>query len=303
MQMNPRQLEAFRTVMLSGGMTAAADILKITQPAVSRLIKDLEADMRLVLFQREGNRLVPSREAMILFAEVDRFYVGLDRIGKIANELRHGQVGSLRVASMGALSLSCVMQAIEVFHAARPGVEIMQESLNSHQALELVAARQFDIGFVQVMGDFPGVDITPLPFVDAVCVLPAECVLAEKKHIEPQDLKGLPFISLGKSSPQRVKIDQLFDGMGIDRKMSLQTSLAASAVTLVASGMGVSIVDPFTANTLGGPKVAIRPFRPGIRFEVAAVRPSHHQHSLLCQEFLKIMIGLFQEHSKSMRSQ
>ncbi|MBH5388541.1 methyl-accepting chemotaxis protein [Bradyrhizobium diversitatis] len=144
MQMNPRQIEAFRAVMLTGSMSVAAEMLKITQPAVSRLIKDLEADMKLLLFRREGNRLVPSHEATILFTEVDRFYVGMDRIAKIANELRHAKVGSLRIASIGALSLSCITQAISTFHVAvlrdysadRVALQASQEKLKEEAAVE-----------------------------------------------------------------------------------------------------------------------------------------------------------------------
>ena len=83
MQLNTRQIEAFRAVMLTGSMTIAAEFLRVTQPAVSRLVKDLEKHLKFRLFRRQGNRLIPTHEATILFAEVDRFYVGLDRIAKI----------------------------------------------------------------------------------------------------------------------------------------------------------------------------------------------------------------------------
>ncbi|PIT01984.1 hypothetical protein TSA1_15335 [Bradyrhizobium nitroreducens] len=295
MQMNPRQIEAFRAVMLTGSMSVAAEMLKITQPAVSRLIKDLEADMKLLLFRREGNRLVPSHEATILFAEVDRFYVGMDRIAKIANELRHAKVGSLRIAAIGALSLSCITQAISTFHASRPAVEVTLVSLNTHQIFEFVAGRHFDVGFAQVVGEFPGVELAPLPFLEDVCVVPSHYPIATKSHIEARDLQDLPFISLGSNSPQRLKIDQVFAETGIERQLLLETSLAASAIALVASGLGVTIVDPFTAGYLRDDNIVARPFKPIIRFEITAVRPSHHQQSRLCRDFIEIMMDLFKK--------
>lgn len=295
MQMNPRQIEAFRTVMLTGSMTAAAEMLKVTQPAVSRLIKDLEAELNLRLFRREGNRLVPSHEATILFAEVDRFYVGLDRIAKTANDLRHAKVGALRIAAIGTLSLSCITQAISILHIARPAVNISLESLNTHQTLDLVAGRHFDVGFAQAVAEFPGVELTPMPSIEPVCVVPASYPIAEKEYLEPHDLAGLPFISLGRNSSQRMKIDQLFDDLGIARQMVLQTSLAASAIRLVASGLGVSIVDPFTANYLDSPDVVTRPFKSSFRFEIVAARPTHYQQSRLCREFIEIVVDLFKK--------
>ena len=293
MQLNPRQIEAFRAVMLTGSMTIAAEFLRITQPAVSRLIKDLETHLKFRLFRREGNRLIPSHEGTILFAEVDRFYVGLDRIAKIASDLRHTKAGSLRIAAIGALSLSCITEAIKLFHADRPAVNLTLENLNSRSILELVAGRHFDIGFAMVSGEFPGVDLTPLPPVEAVCVIPAHYPVALKQSIGPDDLRDLPFISLGRNSPLRLKIDQLFDNVQVPRHELLESSLAASVIALVASGLGVSIVDPFTATTLSSSRFVIRPFRPGLTFDVLVVTPSHHPNSRLCGEFSGIMRSLF----------
>lgn len=67
MELNPRQLDAFRKVMLTGSMTVAAERLQVSQPAVSRLIKDLEKTIGIRLFRREGNRLIPGAEAQVLF--------------------------------------------------------------------------------------------------------------------------------------------------------------------------------------------------------------------------------------------
>ena len=71
-----------------------------------------------------------------------------------------------------------------------------------------------------------------MPSVETVCVIPAK-VIHRGKGLYPCDLEGLPFISLGRNSTQRMKIDQLFDDLGIARQMVLQTSLAASAIGLV----------------------------------------------------------------------
>ncbi|MBL6653909.1 MAG: LysR family transcriptional regulator [Reyranella sp.] len=298
MQLNTRQIEAFRAVMLTGSMTNAAEFLRITQPAVSRLVKDLETHLKFRLFRRAGNRLIPTHEGTTLFAEVDRFYVGIDRIAKIASDLQHAKAGSLRVASISALSLSCITEAIKLFHIDRPAVSVMHESLNTRLILELVAGRHFDIGFADASGEFPGVDLTPLPPVEAVCVLPPNHPVARKQSIGPDDLRDLPFISLGKSSTFRLKVDRLFNDARIPRQEILETTLAGSAIALVASGLGVSIVDPFSVSTLRGRRFVVRPFRPRLTFDVVAVTPSHHQSSKLCSEFSGIMRRLF----KSMRA-
>lgn len=293
MRLNPRQNEAFRAVMMTGSMTVAAELLRITQPAVSRLIKDFESDLDFRLFRRDGNRLIPTQEGTILFGEVDRFYIGFKRIEKVANNLRNTRAGSLRVAAIGALSLSCITEAIRLFHIERPAVGVTLESLNSLSILELVAGRHFDIGFAQVSGEFPGVDLNALPPVEAVCVIPTVYPLAQKQIIVPTDLQGLPFVSLGKNSPFCLKVDQLFETAGVQRKEILETSLAASVIAFVASGLGISVIDPFSAKTFASKGFVIRPFKPKLTFDILAVTPSHHHNSRLSGEFSRIVKALF----------
>src|SRR5258708_23285223 len=65
--LNPRQVEAFRAVMTTGSVTSAATMMHVTQPAVSRLIRDLEFTLKLALFERRGHPLRPTPHAPPLF--------------------------------------------------------------------------------------------------------------------------------------------------------------------------------------------------------------------------------------------
>lgn len=88
LRLHPRQVEAFRGIMLTGSITLAAQMMNVTQPAVSRLIRDFEIAVDLRLFDRDGRRLVARAEAIRLYREVERFYLGLDHIGAIADDIR-----------------------------------------------------------------------------------------------------------------------------------------------------------------------------------------------------------------------
>ena len=102
--LNPRQVEAFRAVVLTGGVGMAAKLINVTQPAVSRMIRDLQQQLGLTLFERRGTGLVPTSEALSLYAEVERAFVGLDRISQMATELRTRRAGFLRIAALPALA-------------------------------------------------------------------------------------------------------------------------------------------------------------------------------------------------------
>src|ERR1700753_2089584 len=98
--MNLKHIEAFRAVMVSGSMTAAAKALFTSQPNVSRLISQLERDTDLQLFQRIGVRLIPTSEGTAFFREVERAFVGLQGLANAAAQIRNLGSGRLRLGGL-----------------------------------------------------------------------------------------------------------------------------------------------------------------------------------------------------------
>ncbi len=76
MRINLRQIEAFSAAIEFGSATAASEVLHITQPAVSRLIADLERVVGFQQFERRARGLVPTQDAHTLYEEVKRSFVG-----------------------------------------------------------------------------------------------------------------------------------------------------------------------------------------------------------------------------------
>lgn len=294
MHLNPRQLEAFRSVMVSGSMTMAAERLKISQPAVSALIRDLEKRLEIRLFRREGNRLIPGAEAQRLFREVDRFYQGIEQIERVALDLKSARIGTLRVASMHTLGLSLLSEGVRQFSLSRPEVAISLDVRNSLGVLELAAAHQIDIGFVQMSGDeYPGVDVFPLPSVAAVCVLPRGHALARKRSLKITDLQDQALISLNSNSPVRMRLEMELDAAGVTCRRSVVTSLGHVACSLVSGGLGLAVVDPFTARRVRDPGVVWRPLSPAVLFHFSMVLPTHQPRSKVVEDFIKVVRELF----------
>ena len=294
MQLNPRQLEAFRKVMVTGSMTLAAELLKISQPAVSRLIKDLEESLSLRLFRREGNRLIPGAEAQRLFREVDRFYQGLEQVERVAQDLKSVRVGTLRIGCISVLGLSLLCEGIRRFAVIRPGVNTTLDVRNSIGVLELTAANQIDIGFVNTMGtEYPGVSAFPLRRVAAVCAIPRDHELKRKKIVHITELEGEQLICLGSNNPMRIRLELALTAAGVSCRRSVETTLAYSACNMVAGGMGISVVDAITASQFLDPRVVFRPLLPEVPFEFAMVLPAHQPRSKAVNDFIDVVKQLF----------
>src|SRR5438270_8015126 len=195
--LNPRQLEAFRAVMLTGSMSAAADMIGVTQPAMSRLIRDLQRSLDLKLFEKRGARLVPTGEAHSLYREVERSFVGLDRIGQAAIELRQRRAGALRVAALPALANGFLPRFMGAFLAARPKLDLALFGFTSRVVLDWGVFGQCDLGMAEIPIEHPTVQLEALPPVRAVAVVPHRHHLPRKSALQPADFAGQSSISAG----------------------------------------------------------------------------------------------------------
>ncbi|KMO29468.1 LysR substrate-binding domain-containing protein [Methylobacterium aquaticum] len=278
-RINLRQVEAFRATMLTGSVTEAAALMGVTQPAVSRLLRDLQALLNMPLFEKRGTGLVPNAAATALYTEVERSFVGLERIGAAAEEIRSRRTGFLRVAALPALANGYLPRLAGHFLKERPNLNLSLFGVISPIVVDWVTNNQCDVGFAEVPIAHDGVPSRRLPAVARVAVLPEGHRLAEKAEIGPRDFEGETFVSLSAGSTGRHLVDQVFHRDGVRRILRIETALSEILCGLVSSGIGVSISDPFTAREFEGRGVVVRPFVPRIEFEFAAVFPAQRSPS------------------------
>jgi DNA-binding transcriptional LysR family regulator len=283
--MNVRQIETFRAVMEAGSVTGAAERLRITQPAVSKLIMELERSTRLALFERKKRRLVPTQEAQLLYEEIDRVFLGIDRIRRYAIELREVKTGQAHIACLPSLGLSLVPMTIAQMAAEAPAAHLTLHVCTSPRIADWLLGQRVDLGISLLPVDHPSVEIELLVRTNAVCVLPRGHMLADRSRITPGDLQGQSFISLWREDGSGQMINRILDDNGVVRNAALETNLSEVACRLVTAGAGISIVDPFTAARFGD-EIIVRPFVPVARFEVFLLFPAFRPRSRLLESFL-----------------
>ncbi|MCC8430955.1 LysR family transcriptional regulator [Reyranella aquatilis] len=284
--LNPRQIEAFRAVVLTGGVGMAAKLINVTQPAVSRMIRDLQQQLGLTLFERRGTGLVPTSEALSLYAEVERAFVGLERIAQMADELRTRRAGFLRIAALPALANGFLPRFAGGYLVERPKLDLVLSGLVSHAVVTAVAQGQSDLGFAEGSIEHAAVRLERMPPAPYMAVLPQDHPLARKKRLRPADFEGESFISLGHSSVSRFRIDRVFADHGVRRVMRIETPLSEIACSLAGSGAGVTLCDPFTATEYATRGIVVLPFEPRIHFEFAALYAAQGTPPPVAREFI-----------------
>lgn len=298
MKLNLRSLEAFRETMLSGSATAAAGRMGLTQPAVSRLIAQLEQEVGFELFYRERGRLSPTPEALIIYDEIDLAFGGLERVDALARDIAAFNTGLLKIVAPPSLSESVLSTILPRFMARFPKVRIAIESRSTATARAMVANRTVDCGFVKLPLDRSDISTVTLSTSETVCVLPDTHPLTAHEMLTPELLRGEPLVLLGAGTWTRRQIDDAFRERGVRPDVRVETHTVGSACALAAGGLGVAIVNALLADNFARPGVAIRVFRPQILHEYAFMTSALAPMNRLAAAFLEEAQTFFREQAR-----
>ncbi|MBE9606612.1 LysR family transcriptional regulator [Acetobacteraceae bacterium H6797] len=286
---NPRQLEAFRAVMLAGGLTAGARLLNVSQPAVSRLIRDLEEALEIPLFERGAGRLRPTLEAGRLYAAVERHFDTMRDVAETASGLRAFRLGQLRIAAAPTLSLDLMPRLIQKLLAAHPQASVRLMTATAVDVTTMVAKAEADLGVAAVAPDTPGVVPEVMPPLPAVCAMPRGHALARAEKVDLRDLDGQPFIAIGGEGIFQLRIRRAIETSGASPRTRLVAPSSATAARCVAEGIGLAVLDPFAGALVDTSRVEVRPVEPPLTYELALFRPAGTAPSPLMQSFSALL--------------
>ncbi|MEQ6289071.1 LysR substrate-binding domain-containing protein [Vogesella sp. GCM10023246] len=291
-----QQISAFKAVIELGTVTAAANYLHIAQPAVSRLIASLEEAVGFPLFERIKGRLQPTSQGRAFYLEVDRAFVGLERLRHSASSIRQQHSGSLVLAAMPLLSNLFLPEALRLcLQQGFQGAMTLQ-TFRSEEVLQRVAIQTCDIGFA--LGCEAGEGMSGLRVrCDSICLLPPAHPLAQlHRPLTPGDLAGTALIR-NEQDPAQQLLDHVFRQAGMHRHDPIEVSFASALASLVAVGVGAAVTDPFTAHIARNQNeaVTIHRFEPALPFEFLILLPTLRPLAPFAQHFLRAFFELARE--------
>ena len=271
--MDVRQIEAYHAVMTCGTTSRAADVLAISQPAVSKAVAALERAIGFDLFDREKGRLVPTAEGQLFFREVQDTFAGLARLRSAAARIRDHGSGDLRVACLSAFSTNLLPGAIKRFCERNPTVAVTLTVASSSGIRDLVASNQIDVAVTADEIDVAGVEAIPFARIPGQVALPPGHALCERDAIRPTDLDGLPFVALAPEDTTRREAEAIFARFGVAPRIVVETAYSSTICALVLSGIGCGIVDPVTAAGYRERGLVLKPMTPPVAFRTLLLLP------------------------------
>ena len=272
-RLNLRQLEAFRALMLTGTTTRAAAALHVSQPVVSRLIQDLEHQLRVPLFEREKGRLVPTQHATWLFREAEETLVRLDTLDNAIRNAPTSPRQQLKLVANSAMAFSVVPPAVAAFRRRFPDVTISNDIVVRRDNRRWINEQNFDLAVTMLPIEYPEEAVRPLARAPAVCILPAGHPLAAQACIRPHHLDGEPLVSLPPDNLTPARLSGLFQQAGLHLNVVVEAQTVIAVSAHVAHGQGVAIVDPYTARRFAPMGVIARPFDAPLDYLFGVVFP------------------------------
>jgi DNA-binding transcriptional LysR family regulator len=277
--MRLRHIEVFHAIMQVGTISGAAKLLFVTQPAVTKVLRHCEMQLGMPLFVRVKGRLHPTPEAQRLFTEVDRLHRDLQAVRRLAGSLRDRTTETVRVMSTPTLAVSVVPQGLTAWRRRFPEVQCRLATQHTREIVSALLLGECDFALSLQDPMHPSIHAEALAEGPMTAIAPAGTwTVAALAHDLP--VRGLPpqLIGLPEDDPlgSRVVDTCVNEDHPIGSHTVVQTYQIAR--TLVESGAGMAVIDPFTAASADAQKVQRRPLAP--RIDVALLLLTRHASPL-----------------------
>lgn len=290
--MNFKQLEAFQAIMRCGSATGAAERMRLSQSAISRLLVQLEEDLSLRLFVREKGRLTPTGEAFALVHDAKGLMDSAQCFRRHAEQLRLGGFKRrlLKVALPSTLATTLMPVLAKRFTQAHPDVVLEVLSGSYHDAERALLSRDADLGLVRLPTEMQGLTVYASLESEAVCIMPRGHALESLQEVVPTNLIDVSLVLLGRQRQTRQEIDMAFRHRRVQPRVVLEVHSVNEACAHVAQGLGVSIVNALLARHCPQDSIVSRPFRPQISYRLGIAGVSQAPAAPLHDTFTHLLV-------------
>lgn len=261
-----RSMEAFAAVVSCGSMTAAAQMLSVGQPAVTRMVRDLETRVGFSLFERNGPKIAPTEKGMKFFEESQRVMANLSQLTMRAHAIRDEKIAAIDIVATPTMSAGLVAPILSRITDVLPDF-VHLETISSERVMHALRQRTADLG----------ISAYPINHDRLRCLARFEsCLVAVVQEGGRFDQPGpLPIslfaeerlITISNSYRMRRAINQTFDEAKVVPVSEIATNSSLNAAMAARSGLGIAICDPVTALGVPIKGVSIRTLSKQIKYD------------------------------------
>ena len=274
--MRLRHIEVFHAIMQVGTISGAAQVLHISQPAVTKVLQHAELQLGMPLFERVRGKLYPKPEAHRLFAETEKLNRDLQGIRRLAASLKGRAVETVRLVSTPTVAVSVLPAAMTLWRRDFPETRC---ELATHHTGEIVNALRLgeaDLALSLQDPRHPGIVAEPIAQGVLTVMAPAGTWSAAdcRAPIAADGLTG-ELIGLADRDPLGEMVLAACEAQGVNPVFRTVVQTYQIARSLVEAGAGSAVLDPFTAASAAPDKVQCRPWSPSVPVHLYLLSASH----------------------------
>jgi len=271
--MRLRHIELFQAILQTGSLTAAAELLHISQPAASKILKHAEQQLGFALFDRVRGKLQPTAEARVMQQQTERLAIDLQNLRRLADSLGRGEECALRLICTPALAQALLPQTLSTWRERFPRTQ------HTAEIVEALLLREADLGLTSQAVEHPGLSSRLLSEGRMHVIAPPGWWQPDQLHrpLRLQALAGKALIGIDARDALGSLLRGHIEELDPPPRVVTWVQTYQLARQLVSAGQGVALVDPFTALAATGGEVQARLLEPAISVPVYALTRVHEQ--------------------------
>lgn len=274
--MRLRHIEVFHAIMQVGTISGAAQVLHISQPAVTKVLQHAELQLGMPLFERVRGKLYPKPEAHRLFIETEKLNRDLQGIRRLAASLKSRAVETVRLVSTPTVAISVLPQAMTSWRRGFPETRCELSTHHTSEIVNTLRLGEADLALSLQDPRHPGIVAEPIAQGMLTVMAPAGTWSEEQagKPISPAELAG-ELIGLADRDPLGEMVVAACEAQGVQPVFHTVVQTYQIARSLVEAGAGTAVLDPFTAASAAPAKVQRRVWEPSIPVQLYLLTASH----------------------------
>jgi DNA-binding transcriptional LysR family regulator len=261
--MELRHLRYFVVVAEEQNVTRAAERLHVSQPPLSRQIRDLEEELGVELFRRTAKSLALTEAGKFFLNEARAVLLRAEQAVETARAAATGERGRLRVGYAPSLTVELLPKALRSFERKCPGVRVTLHDLSTEECVQRLTSRKLDVALTvrPSRQSMRGLVFEKLISYPLCCAVIATHPLARRRSLRMAQLKQERFVVLSREDYPEYHdwLRELFLPASFEPQLAQECDSATGMIAAVEAGRGVAIVST-SMKCLTGPRVKLVPF-------------------------------------------
>jgi len=290
MHLSSRQLDAFLALAQQRNFTRAAALCHLSQPAFSALIRSMEDELGLRLFDRSTRYVALTGEGENFLESARRIRLEIDTALTAVRDAATLQRGRVALALLPSLAAGWLPGVLAQYRAAFPGIALDIADVLSEDCIERVASGRADFALAAIRADTPELQAEAFCSDQFYLVCRADHALAKRKNITLKHLAEWPFVHLARTSSVRQYLDAAFHPQSMQTLMEVDQ--LATVMGMVRAGLGISVVPTRTLFHFAQPDLVVRPLAlPGLVRHIYLVRRRDRSLSVAAQALYELVLA------------